>query len=237
MQTNVQPEAPAPMTDGVVIRTEGLTKVYDTGVKAVDAPGPGGPRGRDLRPARAERRGEDDDGRHAHHARHPDRGARDGRRRRRRRASLRGEGTHGRRLADQHARSQPHRVGEPLLPRPLLRDGHEGIQARRHADARGLPARATAPTPTCPRSPAAWRSGSWSRAASSTVRERCSWTSRRPGSTRRSRIALWEIIGQIHAEGQTVVLTTHYMEEADRLCQRVAIMDHGKLLALDTPEG
>jgi ABC-2 type transport system ATP-binding protein len=52
-----------------------------------------------------------------------------------------------------------------------------------------------------------------------------------------SRIALWEIIGQIHSEGQTVVLTTHFMEEADRLCQRVAIMDHGKLLALDTPEG
>ncbi len=52
-----------------------------------------------------------------------------------------------------------------------------------------------------------------------------------------SRIALWEIIRQIHAEGQTVVLTTHYMEEADRLCERVAIMDHGKLLALDTPDG
>jgi ABC-2 type transport system ATP-binding protein len=52
-----------------------------------------------------------------------------------------------------------------------------------------------------------------------------------------SRIALWEIIGQIHSEGQTVVLTTHYMEEADRLCERVAIMDHGKLLALDTPDG
>jgi ABC-2 type transport system ATP-binding protein len=51
-----------------------------------------------------------------------------------------------------------------------------------------------------------------------------------------SRIALWEIIGQIHAEGQTVVLTTHYMEEADRLCDRLAIMDHGRLLALDTPE-
>ncbi|MDP9298179.1 MAG: ATP-binding cassette domain-containing protein [Actinomycetota bacterium] len=51
-----------------------------------------------------------------------------------------------------------------------------------------------------------------------------------------SRIALWEIIGQIHADGQTVVLTTHYMEEADRLCQRLAIMDHGRLLALDTPE-
>ena len=52
-----------------------------------------------------------------------------------------------------------------------------------------------------------------------------------------SRIALWDIIGQIHREGQTIVLTTHYMEEADHLCQRVAIMDHGKLLALDTPGG
>jgi ABC-2 type transport system ATP-binding protein len=51
-----------------------------------------------------------------------------------------------------------------------------------------------------------------------------------------SRIALWEIIRLIHAEGQTVVLTTHYMEEADRLCERLAVMDHGKLLALDTPE-
>jgi ABC-2 type transport system ATP-binding protein len=51
-----------------------------------------------------------------------------------------------------------------------------------------------------------------------------------------SRIALWEIIGQVHAEGQTVVLTTHYMEEADKLCQRLAIIDHGKLLSLDTPE-
>jgi ABC-2 type transport system ATP-binding protein len=51
-----------------------------------------------------------------------------------------------------------------------------------------------------------------------------------------SRIALWEIIGQIHADGQTVVLTTHYMEEADRLCQRLAVIDHGNLLALDTPD-
>jgi ABC-2 type transport system ATP-binding protein len=51
-----------------------------------------------------------------------------------------------------------------------------------------------------------------------------------------SRLALWEILGQIHREGQTIVLTTHYMEEADRLCERVAIMDHGRILALDTPE-
>jgi len=52
-----------------------------------------------------------------------------------------------------------------------------------------------------------------------------------------SRLALWEILGELHAAGQTVLLTTHYMEEADRLCDRVAIMDHGRILALDTPSG
>ena len=50
-----------------------------------------------------------------------------------------------------------------------------------------------------------------------------------------SRLALWEILGELHAIGQTILLTTHYMEEADRLSSRVAIMDHGRLLALDTP--
>jgi ABC-2 type transport system ATP-binding protein len=50
-----------------------------------------------------------------------------------------------------------------------------------------------------------------------------------------SRIALWEILGALHKEGQTILLTTHYMEEADQLCGRVAIMDHGRILALDTP--
>ena len=50
-----------------------------------------------------------------------------------------------------------------------------------------------------------------------------------------SRLALWEILGQLNADGQTIMLLTHYMEEADQLCDRVAIMDHGKILALDTP--
>ena len=50
-----------------------------------------------------------------------------------------------------------------------------------------------------------------------------------------SRLALWEMLGELNSTGQTVVLTTHYMEEADALCARVAIMDHGKVLALDTP--
>jgi ABC-2 type transport system ATP-binding protein len=52
-----------------------------------------------------------------------------------------------------------------------------------------------------------------------------------------SRLALWDILSELHAEGQTILLTTHYMEEADQLCDRVAIMDHGKVLALDTPAG
>ncbi|MFF6959829.1 MULTISPECIES: ATP-binding cassette domain-containing protein [unclassified Streptomyces] len=51
-----------------------------------------------------------------------------------------------------------------------------------------------------------------------------------------SRLALWEILAGLIADGQTIVLTTHNMEEADQLCDRVAIIDHGKILALDTPE-
>jgi ABC-2 type transport system ATP-binding protein len=51
-----------------------------------------------------------------------------------------------------------------------------------------------------------------------------------------SRLALWDVLGELNRQGQTVLLTTHYMEEADQLCDRVAIMDHGKILALDTPD-
>jgi ABC-2 type transport system ATP-binding protein len=46
---------------------------------------------------------------------------------------------------------------------------------------------------------------------------------------------VWTIVEQMRQEGRTVVLTTHYMEEAQRLCDRVAIMDHGRIIALDTP--
>ena len=51
-----------------------------------------------------------------------------------------------------------------------------------------------------------------------------------------SRLALWEAIGELHRAGATVLLTTHYMEEADLLCARLAIVDHGKVLVCDTPE-
>ncbi|HEX2328120.1 MAG TPA: ATP-binding cassette domain-containing protein [Candidatus Angelobacter sp.] len=51
-----------------------------------------------------------------------------------------------------------------------------------------------------------------------------------------SRVAVWEMIGNIKQKRNlTVLITTHYMDEADRLCDRIAIVDHGKLVALDSP--
>ena len=52
-----------------------------------------------------------------------------------------------------------------------------------------------------------------------------------------ARLALWEILHKLHDEGQTILLTTHYMEEADAMCDRLAIMDHGHILAMNTPQG
>lgn len=51
-----------------------------------------------------------------------------------------------------------------------------------------------------------------------------------------SRINLWELVEDIKNQGITVILTTHYMEEAERLCDRLAIMDGGEIVALDTPK-
>ena len=50
-----------------------------------------------------------------------------------------------------------------------------------------------------------------------------------------ARRLLWEALRALHQRGVTFILTTHYMEEADRLCQRLAIVDHGRILTLDTP--
>jgi ABC-2 type transport system ATP-binding protein len=51
-----------------------------------------------------------------------------------------------------------------------------------------------------------------------------------------SRVAVWEMLTNIKSHRQlTILITTHYMDEADRLCDRIAIVDHGKLVALDTP--
>ena len=52
-----------------------------------------------------------------------------------------------------------------------------------------------------------------------------------------SRLFLWERIRSMNARGLTILLTTHDMDEADRLCHRIAVMDHGKILVDDTPAG
>jgi ABC-2 type transport system ATP-binding protein len=51
-----------------------------------------------------------------------------------------------------------------------------------------------------------------------------------------SRMAMWSAVQELHKEGITVLLTTHYMEEADSLSDRLAILDHGRVLALGSPE-
>jgi ABC-2 type transport system ATP-binding protein len=49
-----------------------------------------------------------------------------------------------------------------------------------------------------------------------------------------ARLALWDVLRELHRQGRTIVMTTHYMQEAEQLCDRLAIIDKGKLLALDT---
>ena len=50
-----------------------------------------------------------------------------------------------------------------------------------------------------------------------------------------ARHAIWDLVREVRAKGMTILLTTHFMEEAERLCDRVAILDHGRIVALDTP--
>src|SRR4029078_7047184 len=52
----------------------------------------------------------------------------------------------------------------------------------------------------------------------------------------RSRRTVWDIVRGLVAEGVTILLTTHYLEEADRLAERVAVLDHGRVIAEGTPE-
>lgn len=51
-----------------------------------------------------------------------------------------------------------------------------------------------------------------------------------------ARRSLWELIKNIRAEGTTVIITTHYMDEAEQLCDRIAIMDEGEIISLDSPD-
>jgi ABC-2 type transport system ATP-binding protein len=56
------------------------------------------------------------------------------------------------------------------------------------------------------------------------------------GMDPQSRRAVWDFMGELKKEGKTIFLTTHYMEEAEALCDRVGIIDHGRLIAIDSPK-
>ncbi len=134
------------------------------------------------------------------------------------------------------ARHLPHRRAEPALPRGTVR-GPQGRGDAAHAPGHGHggsvgPAR----TAWSARSPAACSGGWRSPAGSCTRRACCSWTSRRSGSTRRPGPSIWTYINDLKSrEDITIFLTTHYMDEAEH-CDRIAIIDHGKIVAIDTPE-
>ena len=84
-------------------------------------------------------------------------------------------------------------------------------------------------------SPAASSSGSAWRWRSSAAPRSSSSTSRPPAWTRPARRTTWELLEELRADGVTVVLTTHYMDEAERLADRIHIIDHGRLIASGTP--
>ena len=60
-------------------------------------------------------------------------------------------------------------------------------------------------------------------------------TSRRPASIRAAAATMWQIIRDLVADGVTIFLTTQYLEEADQLADRIAVLDHGRLVAEGTP--
>ena len=77
--------------------------------------------------------------------------------------------------------------------------------------------------------------GSTSPPASWAHRRCCSSTSRPPASTRPPASALWDVVGELTADGTTVVLTTQYLEEADRLADDIVVLDHGRIAPAARP--
>ena len=106
--------------------------------------------------------------------------------------------------------------------------------ARRRA-ARALRPAARRRPPRCAPTRAACAAASTSPRRWCPSRRCCSWTSPPPGSTSRSRNELWDMIRELVDDGTTVLLTTQYLEEADQLADRIAVVDGGKVIANDTP--
>ena len=122
-----------------------------------------------------------------------------------------------------------HRAAPPV--RELLRPDAAGRRGPRTTSSSARSA-----TRRRRRSPAASSSACRSRSRSSTTPRWSSSTSRRRASTRPPARASGRSIRRMQGEGRTILMTTHYMEEAEALCDRLAIMDHGKILDTGTVE-
>ena len=223
-------------TSGGIIRTVGSHQ----GLRRDRFPGrgraqPHGRRRRDLRPARAQRRRQDHDRRDAHHPGHPDLGT----------AFVGGIDVVAHPalakqligiVSQQNTLDRQLTVWENLyFHGRLFGMGAQGVPPDGRRAAGAVPALQVGQGLGLRPVRAAWPSGSWWPGPSSTARPCSSWTSRRPASTPRAGSPCGTSCGELNGDGQTILLTTHYMEEADQLCDRVAIMDHGRILALDTP--
>ena len=133
------------------------------------------------------------------------------------------------------SRREPDRSGEPPAhgpSRPALPSASfdPGWRSSSSASSCSRPQRGRSG-----RTPAGCAAASTSRPRSSRARRCCSSTSRPRGSIPHSRNQLWDLIRELVAANTTVLLTTQYLEEADRLTQRVAVIDRGRVIANDTP--
>ncbi len=231
----------AERVDGDVIRTVGLTKVFEgrgAEVRAVDGLDLTVRAGRDLRAARPERRGQDHDRRDAHDPGDPDRAAT--------RRSAGSTSSRTRPLAKQVIGVVPQ---TNTLDRSLdvyenlyFHGRYFGMKHRAKHTARPtrlletVPARRPGPGRTSTELSGGMAQRLMVARAIMHDPDVLFLDEPTSGLDPQSRIALWDVVRRAaRRTGQTIVLTTHYMEEADQLCERVAIIDHGKLLALDTP--
>ena len=191
---------------------------------------------RDLRPARPERRGQDDDRGDAHDPRDPDRA---------------GARSSAASTSSRHPTAAKQVIGVVPQTNTLDRSltvwenlyfhgrffGMNAKTSKAEADAaaRAVPARRPGRRRRCSRSPGGMAQRLMVARAIMHRPAILFLDEPTAGLDPQSRIALWDILGELHRDGQTILLTTHYMEEADELCDRLAIIDRGKLLALDTP--
>ena len=222
--------------DPPALELRGLTKRYDDGTLGARGLRPRDPGGRLLRPARPQRGRQD----HADQRRlQPDPGHRAARCSC---SASRADTLHARSwvgLAEQDINLDRFlTVRETLdLPRRLLRDAARRGRGARRGDDRGLRARAQSATCARRSSPAASAAACCSPARSCTGPRLVILDEPTAGVDFELRTELWRYIRQLHAEGTTILLTTHYLEEAEQLCEEIALIRDGHLIARDTRRG